>query len=110
MLLPDQRIQLIWEGRSSVLQQGWPGREFKRGELNAGIEADSPTIAKLEMVGAAITNLGRKRQMEPTLTIALQPLRNRAVDQQQQILTRRTPAVNPGALEGMEPTTATPTR
>jgi hypothetical protein len=82
MLLPDQGIELVWEGRLSMLQQSWPGGQLKWGQLKAGIEADSPTIEKLEMVGAAITNLGRKGQMEAALAIALQPLPQRAVDQQ----------------------------
>lgn len=81
MLLPDQGIELVWEGRLSMLQQGRPGGQLKWGQLKAGIEADSPTIEKLEMVGAAITNLGGKGQMEAALAIALQPLPDRAVDQ-----------------------------
>ena len=81
MLLPDQGIELVWEGRVSMLQQGRPGGELEWGQLKAGIEADPPTIEKLEMVGAAVTNLGGKGQMEAALAIALQPLPDRAVDQ-----------------------------
>ena len=104
MLLPDQGIELVWEGRLSMLQQGRPGGQLKWGQLKAGIEADPPTIEKLEMVGAAITNLGGKGQMEAALAIALQPLPQRAVDQQRQLLSGRSPAVNPGPFKGMEAT------
>jgi hypothetical protein len=82
MLLANQGIELVWEGGMAVLQLGRPGGQLKRGQLKAGIKADPPTIEKLEMVGAAITNLGGKGQMEAALAIALQSLPERAVDQQ----------------------------
>jgi hypothetical protein len=82
MLLPNQGIELVWEGRLSVLQQGRPGSQLKRSQLKPSIKADPPSIAKLEMVGATITNLGGKGPMESALAIALQPLRHRAVDQE----------------------------
>jgi hypothetical protein len=42
--------------------------------------------------------------MEAALAIALQPLPDRAIDQQRQLLSRRSPAVNPGPFQGMEAT------
>ena len=104
MLLPDQGIELVWKGRVAVLQQGGPGGELEWDQLKAGIEADPPTIEQLEMVGAAIANLGGKGHMEAALGIALQPLPDRAVDQQRQLLGLRSPAVNPGPFQGMEAT------
>jgi hypothetical protein len=104
MLLPDQGIELVWEGRVSMLQQGGPGGELEWGQLKAGIEADPPTIEQLEMVGAAIANLGGKGQMEAALAIALQPFPDRAIDQQRQLLGLRSPAVHPGPFQGMEAT------
>ena len=106
MLLPDQGIELVWEGRVPMLQQGRPGGELKRGQLKAGIKAEPPTIAKLQMVGGSITNLGGKGPMESALAIALQPLRHRAINQQTQLLTRRSPAMNPWPFQGMEAATA----